>query len=118
MTVTRIDIRRGVGRAIRARVAAGLARVLASLPFEPTAARIVFTDDNGPKGGEAIRCALEIRLPRRPAVRVEETARTQRLALDGGLAKLERRLRRMRKTTREAKRRPKKYYAAGRAGSA
>jgi hypothetical protein len=45
-------------------------------------------------------------------------ASTPRLALDAGLAKLERRLRRIRQNARESKRRPKKYYAAGRALSA
>jgi ribosome-associated translation inhibitor RaiA len=116
MTQTRIEFRGGAaGRAIRARVTAGLARVLASLPVEPTTARVAFTDENGPKGGVAIRCALEIHLPRQTAVRVEEVATTPRLALDAGLDKLERRLRRVRQSARQAKRRPKKYYAAGRA---
>jgi ribosome-associated translation inhibitor RaiA len=116
MTQTRIEFRGGAaGRAIRARVTTGLARVLASLPVEPTTARIAFTDDNGPKGGDAIRCALEIHLPRRRAVRVEDVASTPRLALDGGLDKLERRLRRLRQSARQSKRRPKKYYAASRA---
>lgn len=119
MTETRIEFRGGAaGRAIRARVVSGLARLLASLPVEPTAARVAFTDENGPKGGVAIRCALEVRLPRRPAVRVEEMASTPRLALDAGLAKLEHRLRRIRQTARESKRRPKTDYEAGRAVSA
>ena len=119
MTETRIEFRGGAaGRAIRARVTAGLAHVFASLPVEPTSVRIAFTDENGPKGGVAIRCALEVRLPRRPAVHVEEMASTPRLALDAGLAKLEHRLRRIRQTARASKRRPKKYYAAGRAVSA
>ncbi len=115
MTRPRIEFRGGAaGRAVRSRVMSGLARVLASLPVEPTTARVAFTDENGPKGGEAIRCALEVRLPRRPAVHVEEIASTPRLALDAGLEKLERRLRRIRQNSREAKRRPKKYYAAAR----
>jgi ribosome-associated translation inhibitor RaiA len=48
-------------------------------------------------------------------VHVEEIAGTPRLALDAGLEKLERRLRRIRQNSRESKRRPKKYYAAARA---
>jgi ribosome-associated translation inhibitor RaiA len=48
-------------------------------------------------------------------VRVEDVASTPRLALDGGLDKLERRLRRLRQSARQSKRRPKKYYAASRA---
>jgi len=116
---TRSELRGdAAGRAIRARATARLARVLASLPIEPSSARIVFMDQNGPKGGVTIRCALEVRLPRRPAVRVEDVAGTPRLALDAGLTKLERRLRRIRQSARDSKRRPKKYCAAGRALSA
>jgi len=116
MTVTRIEYRGGsVGEALRARIATGLAGVLASLPVEPTSVRVAFTDENGPKGGEAIHCALEVRVPRRAAVHVAEVASTPRLAFDGALAKLERVLARMREAVRESKRRPKKYFAARRA---
>jgi len=86
--------------------------------IEPTTARVAFTDENGPKGGVGIRCTLEVRLPRRPAVRVAEVSSTPRLAFDAGVVKLERRLRRIRQTARDVKRRPKKYHAAGRALSA
>jgi ribosome-associated translation inhibitor RaiA len=116
--MTRITIEfRGssAGPTIAARIARGLADVLESLPVEPTSARVAFTDENGPKGGNAIRCAVEVRLPGRPPVHVEDVASTPRLALDAGLAKLARRLRRIRESTRESRRRPKKYYAARRA---
>jgi len=92
--------------------------VLASLPIEPTSARAMFTDQNRAKGGTCISCALEVRLPRRPAVRVQDVAGTPRLALDAGLTKLEHRLRRIRRSALDSKRRPKKYYAAGRGLSA
>ncbi len=116
MTKTMIEFRGSTaGRAIRARVTAGLADVMATLPAKPTSTRVAFTDENGPKGGDAIRCALEVRLPRRPVVHVEGQASTPRLAFEFGLEKLERRLRRMRKTERDSKRRPRKYYAARRA---
>lgn len=115
MTETKIEFRGAeAGPALRARVVAGMADVLAALLLEPTTTRVVFTDENGPKGGEAIRCALEVRLPRRPAVRVEDVASTPRLAFEAGLTKLERRLRRIRESTRESKRRPKKYFVARR----
>ena len=115
MTKARIEFRGSVARRlIRARVAAGLTSVLEGMPIEPTSTRVAFTDENGPKGGEAIRCALEVRLARRPAVHVEDVASTPGLAFEAGLAKLERRLRRIRETTRESKRRPKKYFAARR----
>jgi ribosome-associated translation inhibitor RaiA len=116
MTRTKIEFRgSSAAPTIAARVARGLADVLESLPVEPTSARVTFTDENGPKGGNAIRCAVEVRFPGRPPVHVEDVASTPRLALDAGLAKLARRLRRIRESTREARRRPKKYYAARRA---
>jgi ribosome-associated translation inhibitor RaiA len=103
-----------VAGVLRARVAAGLADVLDGFPVEPTSARVAFTDENGPKGGEAIRCTLEVRLARRAPVHVEDVAATARLAFEAGLAKLERRLRRVREVTRASRRRPKKYFAASR----
>jgi ribosome-associated translation inhibitor RaiA len=119
MTKTTIEFGgSAAGRAIRARVTAGLAKVLASLPVEPTRARVAFADENGPKGGDAISCALEVQLPRRPALHVEGMASTPRLAFEAALEKLERALRRIRETARESKRRPKKYYAARRAVAA
>lgn len=116
MTEPKIEFPGGsADEATRTRVASGMANALASLRVKPTTTRVTFTDDNGPKGGNAIRCALEVRLPRRPAVHVEHTASTSRLAFDGALAKLERRLARLRGIARESKRRPKKYFAARRA---
>ena len=70
--------------ALRARVAARLAGVLDVMPIEPTSARVAFTDENGPKGGEAIRCTLEVRLARCAPVRVEDVAGTPRLAFERG----------------------------------
>jgi hypothetical protein len=46
---------------------------------------------------------------------VEAVATTQRLAFDSALAKLERAVARRRATARDAKRHPKKYFAARRA---
>jgi hypothetical protein len=79
---------------------------------------VTFFDENGPKGGPAIRCALTVRVPYRPHVRAEDTAATSRVAFDGGLAKLGRELERYRDRDRESKRRPKKYFAAKRLLSA
>ena len=115
MTATKIDFRGVVSSPTwRARVTAAMAGVLAALPRKPTLARVGFSDVNGPKGGEAIRCALEVRLPQRRTVHVEDVASTPCLAFAAGLAKLERRLRRTRETARATKRRPKKYFAARR----
>lgn len=118
MTSMKIEFLGGAdGRAIRARVAARLKDVVEAVPIKATSTRATFTDENGPKGGNAMRCALEVRLPRRPVVHVEEVATTARLAFDGALAKLERQLGRLMDTTRELRRRPKKYYVARRAFS-
>ena len=113
MTTVKIDFRTGASsEATRTRVAADLQGVLASLRIEPTSAHATFADENGPKGGVAIRCALEVRTPRRPIVHVADMARTPRLAFGAALAKLERALAREREVTRQSRRRPKKYFAA------
>ncbi len=110
-----IDIR-GIPNdpALRARVGRRVSAALAPLRVKPVAARVTFSDEDGPKGGIAIRCALMVRLPYRPTVRVEDTAATARLAFDGSFAALERRLARYRIRARDLSRRPKKYYVAKR----
>jgi ribosome-associated translation inhibitor RaiA len=107
---------RGLSRdpALRARVARRLSAALAPLRVKPVAARVIFSDENGPKGGIAIRCALMVRLPYRPTIRVEDTAATARLAFDGSFAALERRVARYRIRARDLSRRPKKYFVAKR----
>ncbi|HEU5393573.1 MAG TPA: HPF/RaiA family ribosome-associated protein [Candidatus Methylomirabilis sp.] len=107
---------RGISKdpALRARVVRRLHAALAPLRVKPVAARVIFSDENGPKGGIAIRCALMVRLPYRPTIRVEDTAATARLAFDGSFAALERRLARYRIRTRDLSRRPKKYFMAKR----
>jgi ribosome-associated translation inhibitor RaiA len=89
-----------------ARLAAALAPAQGT-----TGARVAFTDENGPKGGPAIRCALTVSVPPRQRVHVETQAISARLALDGVITKLERRLARTAAARRDARRRPKKYYA-------
>lgn len=116
MTTAKIQFRMdATSKAARARIAADLQGALASIRVEPTSAHATFADENGPKGGVAIRCALEVRVPRRPIVHVVEMARTPRLAFDAALAKLERALAQEREVSRESKRRPKKYFVARRA---
>jgi len=107
---------RGIARdpALRARVARRLRGALARLHVRPAEGRVTFCDQDGPKGGIAIRCALTVRLPSRPALRVECTAETPRLAFDGAFPALERRLARYRVRARDLSRRPKKHYLAKR----
>jgi putative sigma-54 modulation protein len=80
----------------------------------PTALRVGFTDENGPKGGVDIRCAITVDLPRRPPMHAEGVAETRRLAFDAALDTLARELKRDRERRRDAARRPKKYFAARR----
>lgn len=100
--------------ALRARVTRRLRAALRPLSVRPLRAHIAFVDENGPKGGLDTRCALTVRLPYRPAVRVEHLGAAPQDAFDGALPVLERQLERYRERQRESRRRPKKYYAARR----
>jgi ribosome-associated translation inhibitor RaiA len=104
-------------QALRARVAKLMAGMLAKLTVRPLRSEAVFVDDNGPKGGRALRCALTVRVPHRPNIRVERSDATPRLAFDAAFAILERQLEQYRERDRENKRHPKKYFAAARAVS-
>ena len=99
---------------LRARVSAHVGAALASLRVAPVGAKVTFFDDNGPKGGLAMRCALDVRVPYRRAIRIEHVAETSRLAFDGAFGALERQLERYRERDRDIKRRPKKYFVAKR----
>jgi ribosome-associated translation inhibitor RaiA len=101
-------------RALRTKIRTRLEKALERLGVAPINALVTFVDDNGPKGGPAQRCALTVRLPYRPAIRVEQSATTSRLAFDAAFAALTPRLERYRERQREARRYPKKYYAAKR----
>jgi ribosome-associated translation inhibitor RaiA len=101
-------------KTLGARVSARVAAALTDLHVAPVSAKVTFFDDNGPKGGLAIRCAVGVRVPYRPLIRVEHVAVTRRLAFDGAFAALERRLKRYRERDRDIKRRPKKYFGAKR----
>jgi ribosome-associated translation inhibitor RaiA len=100
--------------ALRSRIEARMSAALEPIGLAPLAAQVAFFDDNGPKGGLAIRCAFTVRLPYRPSIRVEHTAESPRLAFDGGFATLERLLERYRERDRDSRRHPKKYFAAKR----
>ncbi|HXH81722.1 MAG TPA: HPF/RaiA family ribosome-associated protein [Candidatus Tectomicrobia bacterium] len=78
----------------------------------PTAVRVGFTDENGPKGGVDIRCAITVELPRRPPVHADALAENHRLAFDGAFEALEREVARDRERARDVQRRPKKYFVA------
>jgi ribosome-associated translation inhibitor RaiA len=84
------------------------------LRAQPVTVRVWFVDENGPKGGIAIRCGINVDLPRRSPLHVEQRADTARMAFEAALAGLERRVERERGRVRAERRRPKKYYLAKR----
>jgi ribosome-associated translation inhibitor RaiA len=100
---------------LRGRATRLMTEALAKLAVAPVKGQVAFFDDNGPMGGRAMRCALTVRLPFRPSIRVERSAVTPRLAFDAAFAVLERQLERYRERDRDNKRHPKKYFAARRA---
>jgi len=75
---------------LRGRATRLMTEALAKLTVGPVKGQAAFFDDNGPKGGRAMRCALTVRLPFRPSIRVERSAVTPRLAFDAAFAVLER----------------------------
>src|SRR3970040_1999766 len=68
-------------RALRARAVKVVGAALEPIKLAPIRAKVTFFDDNGPKGGRGMRCAVDVPLPYRPAIRVEQVAETSRLAL-------------------------------------
>lgn len=101
-------------RRLRARIVKRMSDALANLTVTPVGAQVAFFDENGPKGGVDIRCALTVRLPYRPSVRVESMAETPQAAFDASLDVLERQLARYRERQQDSRRHPKKYFAAKR----
>jgi ribosome-associated translation inhibitor RaiA len=61
-----------------------------------------------------VRCTLTVRLPGRPAVRVEHRTRTYPQAFEGAFEALKRQLKRTTRRRRQSRRYPKKYFVARR----
>jgi hypothetical protein len=99
---------------LRVRIMKHMKGALDRLTVAPVAAQAAFFDENGPKGGVDRRCALTVRLPYRPAVRVESIAETSDLAFTRSFDVLTRQLERYRERQLESRRRPKKYFVAQR----
>jgi Sigma 54 modulation protein / S30EA ribosomal protein len=88
-----IDIQGIAGnRLLQAHVRRQMGAALTRLHVTPVSAQVLFLDENGPKGGIDIRCALTVCLPRHPSVRVEHMAQTSRRAFDEAFTVLERQL--------------------------
>jgi hypothetical protein len=77
--------------------------------------RVAFADDNGPKGGVALRCSIQLHVARWSPIHVEACAASAGQALLEATDKLRRRVERVRIGGREAGRHPKKYFVAKRA---
>lgn len=104
--------------ALRALIARKIAGLFADHRPNPVDVRVGFVDQNGPKGGVAIRCGINVEIPRRPTLHAEHRAETERLAFDGAFEALARRIARARGRMLDERRRPKKYFAAKRLLSA
>ena len=98
------------GDSVRTRLTA----LLTARGIEPSRVCVAFVDENGPKGGPAIRCAADVTLARHPALHVESVDTTAPRAFDAVLASLDRQLQRFVGRLRDRARRPKKYFAAKR----
>lgn len=77
---------------LRARIEKLMMGAVKRITFRPVRSVAAFFDDNGPKGGPAMRCALTVSLPRRPAIRVEHRAESFDLAFKMAFAALERQI--------------------------
>jgi hypothetical protein len=99
---------------LRAFITRKIAATFSGMTTQPIAVRVGFVDENGPKGGVDIRCGINVDLPRRAPIHVEERAATERLAFDGALDALHHRIERERGKVRAERRRPKKYFLAKR----
>ena len=97
---------------LRARVEEKVNHVTSRGQGRPIAARVAFIDENGPKGGAAIRCAVTIELPRRPPLHADSRADSRLPAFDAALDVVARELKAQRERRRDAARRPKKYFIA------
>lgn len=95
---------------VRARVAETLGRVVP----QPTGGKIIFADENGPKGGMGIRCTIVHDMPKRRDFTEIGQGNILEVAFDDAFAALETSISRDRGRRRESMRRPKKYYLAKR----
>jgi ribosome-associated translation inhibitor RaiA len=98
----------------RTHVRERLAEALRRAPLPSADARATFTDVNGPKGGLDVRCAVQVRLPGRPAIVVSRRGTTPRLAFDAACDRVLRTVEGARERFQDSRRRPRKYFAAKR----
>jgi ribosome-associated translation inhibitor RaiA len=110
-----VEIEGLTGRlALRALIGRKIAAVFEPRRAKPTIVRVLFVDENGPKGGVGIKCGITVEVPRRPAFHAEDRGETHRLAFDGAFDALERQVVSGRERRRAESRRPRKYFLAKR----
>ena len=96
--------------AVRTRVVEALDRITS----RRTAAKVIFADVNGTKGGVDTRCTIVAEIPRRRELSVEEMGATPEVAFDAAFDALKQSLTREHERRRALARRPKKYFVAKR----
>jgi len=99
---------------LRVRVIAELGAILDRERTAAMSVLVAFFDDDGPKHGPAIRCALTVRRPHGRTIHVEHSGRSRGAAFDAAFATLARHMREDAERARDLRRRPKKYFAARR----
>jgi hypothetical protein len=100
--------------ALVTRVRTKVGDTLARVDPMPTGAKVIFADENGPKGGADIRCTIVSEMPRRRGLSVTELGPSAELAFDAAFGALVMSVTRDRARRRELVRRPKKYFLAKR----
>jgi len=102
------------GAALETEVRTRVAEALDRVSTRRTAAKVVFADVNGTRGGVDIRCTIVAEIPRRRELNVEEMGATAEVAFDAAFAALKQSLTREHERRRALARRPKKYFLAKR----
>ena len=100
--------------ALAARIYQKISETLERVDPPPTRAKVIFADENGPKGGVGIRCTIVNDMPRRRDFSVTELGDTYELAWDTAYAAFDTSITRDRARRRDLVRRPKKYFLAKR----
>jgi hypothetical protein len=103
-----------IAPSLRARILKRLRLALVGVRTSPVRVSVTFADVNGPKGGLDVRCAIDVRIPRTPALHVEKIAGRDVTAFDQCAAMMSRQIAEELGRRQERGRRPKKYYAARR----
>ena len=98
--------------ALASRIYQKIAATLERVDPPPTRAKIIFADENGPKGGVGIRCTIVNDMPRRRDFSVTELGDSYELAWDAAYEAFDSSITRDRARRRDLVRRPKKYFLA------